>query len=30
MLPDEGWTENPERVDESLKVLEQTPFTVSK
>ena len=28
MLLDEGWTDNPERVDESLKVLERILLTV--
>ena len=29
LLPDEGWTGYPERVDEALNVLKRVPFTVS-
>ena len=29
LLPDEGWTDYPEGVDEALNVLKRSPFTVS-
>ena len=28
-LPQDGWTEHPERVDQTLSILSRIPFTVS-
>ena len=27
-LPQDGWSEHPERVDQTLSILSRTPFTV--